>query len=79
MRTVTANVGAPSSGTDTARLAKEEADRAKALLKQAVAAGYQDVAHLKKDKDLDELRERVNFKTLVAKLEAGQDRPVTKP
>ena len=35
------------------RLAQAEADRAMALLKQAVAAGYADVGHMKRDADLD--------------------------
>jgi len=50
--------------------AAAEADRAVAWLKQAVAAGYKDVANMKKDKDLDELRGREDFKKLMAKLEA---------
>ena len=40
-----------------------------ALLKQAVAKGYKDAAHMKKDKDLDPLREREDFKQLLAELE----------
>ncbi len=39
-------------------------------LKQAVAAGYKDVEHMKKDTDLDPLREREDFKKLIAELEA---------
>jgi tetratricopeptide (TPR) repeat protein len=44
------------------------ADRAMALLKQAVAAGY-NAALIKQEKDLDALRDRDDFKELVAALE----------
>ena len=54
-----------SAATGTAR----EADRAMAWLKQAVAAGYQDVDHIKKDTALDTLREREDFNELIAELE----------
>ena len=40
------------------------------LLAKAVQAGYQDAAHMKKDTDLDPLREREDFKKLLAELEA---------
>jgi serine/threonine protein kinase/tetratricopeptide (TPR) repeat protein len=46
--------------------AEAESDRAMALLKQAVAAGYKDVVNLNTDKDLDSLRTRDDFKKLVA-------------
>jgi hypothetical protein len=46
-------------------------DEAMALLKQAVAKGYQNAAHMKQDKDLDALRDREDFKKLLAELEAG--------
>jgi tetratricopeptide (TPR) repeat protein/peroxiredoxin/tRNA A-37 threonylcarbamoyl transferase component Bud32 len=49
-----------------------EADRAMDWLSKAVAAGYKDVGHIKKDNDLDSLREREDFKKLVAGLEAAQ-------
>ena len=39
-------------------------------LQQAVAAGYRNVAHIKKDNDLDALRDREDFKKLIAELEA---------
>ncbi len=48
--------------------AREEADRAMAWLKQAVSAGYKDVANMKKDKDLDALRDREDFKKLLGSL-----------
>ena len=57
-RAVTAAVlkEANAPGTDTARLAKDEADRAMTWLNKAVAAGYNDVAEMKTGKDLDTLR-----------------------
>jgi hypothetical protein len=39
-------------------------------LRQAVANGYQDAAHMKGDNDLDALRPRGDFKKLRAELEA---------
>ena len=39
------------------------------LLRQAVKAGFTDAAHMKKGTDLDPLREREDFKTLLAELE----------
>lgn len=44
-----------------------------AWLKQAVAGGYKDVAHMKMDKDLDALRQREDFNDLLAGLEASTD------
>jgi serine/threonine-protein kinase len=52
-------------------LARTYADQAMALLRQAVAKGYKDVAHMKKDTDLDPLRNREDFKKLIAELEAA--------
>jgi hypothetical protein len=49
----------------------KQADLAMDWLQQAVAAGYKDVASLKKDTDLDPLREREDFKKLIAELEKG--------
>jgi hypothetical protein len=51
--------------------AAAEADRAMAWLKQAVAAGYKDVDSLTKDKDLDALRGRADYRKLVAELRPG--------
>jgi serine/threonine-protein kinase len=45
------------------------AERALALLRQAVAQGFKDVAHLKEDHDLDALRQRQEFQKLLAELE----------
>jgi cytochrome c5 len=58
------NPGAP--GADKKQ---EYADRAIELLQKAVKAGYKDAAHMAKDTDLDALREREDFKKLMAELE----------
>jgi tetratricopeptide (TPR) repeat protein/tRNA A-37 threonylcarbamoyl transferase component Bud32 len=56
-------------------VAKNYADRALAALREAVAKGYKDVEHMKKDSDLDPLRGRDDFKKLVAELEsAGREK-----
>ncbi|HKI36902.1 MAG TPA: protein kinase [Gemmataceae bacterium] len=47
------------------------AARAVALLRQAIAKGYKDAAHVKTDSDLDALRPRDDFKKLLADLEAA--------
>jgi eukaryotic-like serine/threonine-protein kinase len=44
-------------------------DAAMKLLREAVSKGYKDVAHMKKDTDLDPLRQRDDFQKLVAELE----------
>ena len=67
-RAVTATVQAKTPGTDAARLATEEADRAMAWLTKALAAGYNDRAHMDKDNDLDALRNRPDFQKLLASL-----------
>jgi hypothetical protein len=46
-------------------------DRAMKLLRAAVSKGFKNVAHLKKDTDLDPLRKRDDFQKLVAELEAA--------
>jgi hypothetical protein len=69
-RAMTAGVQAKAKAADAAKLAQDDADRAMQWLHQAVKAGYKDVAHLKKDTDLDALREREDFKKLIAELEA---------
>ena len=38
-------------------------------MRQAVQNGYKDAAHMKKDTDLDSLRDRADFRTLLAVLE----------
>jgi serine/threonine protein kinase/tetratricopeptide (TPR) repeat protein len=44
-------------------------DQAVAMLRFAVSKGFRDVARLKKDKELDAVREREDFKKLLAELE----------
>jgi hypothetical protein len=61
---------AKTPGADGARLAEEYAARAVELLRQAVAKGFKNAAHMKKDRELDALRDREDFKRLVAVLEA---------
>jgi hypothetical protein len=39
------------------------------LLRDAVSKGYKDAAHVKKDTDLDPLRQREDFKKLITELE----------
>jgi hypothetical protein len=51
-------------------LAESYAQRALALLQQAVKIGYKDLALMKKDPDLESLRQREEFKKLLAELEA---------
>ena len=46
---------------DDAKLQDQYAARAVELLRQAVAKGYKEAAHMKKDKDLDALRDREDF------------------
>ncbi len=48
----------------------KQADLAVTLLQQAVDAGFQDVELIKKDRDLDALRDRPDFKKLLDRLEA---------
>jgi tetratricopeptide (TPR) repeat protein len=69
-RAVTAAVLRAAS-PDAAKDATAEADRAMAWLTKAVAAGYKDAAHMAKDKDLDALRDRPDFRALLAGLGAG--------
>ncbi len=46
------------------------ADQAMAMLRDALAKGYKDAGQMQTDKDLDPLRAREDFKTVVAELEA---------
>jgi serine/threonine protein kinase/tetratricopeptide (TPR) repeat protein len=52
-------------------LALGYADRALALLRQALDRGFKDAAHMKADPDLEPLRERTEFTKLLAGLDAG--------
>jgi tetratricopeptide (TPR) repeat protein len=58
-------------------LAKSYGDRALEALRQALARGYKDAAHLTQDKDFDPLRPRDEFKKLLAALEkeVGKEKP----
>jgi hypothetical protein len=49
---------------------KQLADEAMKLLQQAVAKGYNNATHMARDRDLDALRQRDDFKKLLAELEA---------
>ena len=53
------------------RLQDQYAARAVEILRQAVAKGYKDAPHMKQDRDLDALRERDDFKKLLAELEVA--------
>jgi serine/threonine-protein kinase len=72
MRAATATVlrAADPSPAD-AKQADAEAEKAMAWLKKAVAAGWKNVAHMRQDQDLDALRDREDFKKLMAELAAG--------
>jgi eukaryotic-like serine/threonine-protein kinase len=48
----------------------KETDRAMQFLQQAVAAGFKDVDQIKKEEDLTALRDRDDFKKLIADLES---------
>jgi hypothetical protein len=58
-----------------AQEAQAEADRAVAWLRQALAAGYNNVALMKTDADLDALRDRADFQKLLAELETKYEKP----
>jgi tetratricopeptide (TPR) repeat protein len=51
-------------------LARSYGDQAVQTLRQALAKGYKDIAHLQKDKDLEPLRDRDDFKKLLAEVES---------
>jgi hypothetical protein len=53
-------------------LARGYADRAMALLRQAVARGYKGATHMKNDPDLQPLRGREDFRILAAEVEAAR-------
>ena len=55
---------------------KEYADRAMELLRKAVKAGFVNAAHMKKDTDLDPLREREDFKKLLEELQSAAKTPM---
>ncbi len=55
------------------------ADQAMAMLREAVAKGYENVEHVKKEKALDALREREDFKKVVTELEVARQARSKKP
>jgi tetratricopeptide (TPR) repeat protein len=63
---------------DRTKKAREHADQAMDLLRQAVEKGYKDADHMKQDTDLDALRQRDDFKKLLADLEAPAPNPPEK-
>ena len=65
-----ADKDAKLSETKRKELAKSYADRALALLRQAISKGYQDAASMKKDTLLDPMRSRPEFQKLLDELEA---------
>lgn len=71
MRAVASEVQAKSHGVDAENHSKDDADKAMDWLNKAVAAGFKNVEHMKKDKDLDALRGREDFKKLMELLGKG--------
>jgi hypothetical protein len=57
------------SEADRKEKARSYSDQAIGSLRQAVAKGYKDADHMKKDTDLDSLRSRDDFKMLLADLD----------
>ena len=45
------------------------------LLEKAVRLGYREHRHIRQDKDLDPIRDRDDFKTLIARLETTYPPP----
>jgi hypothetical protein len=59
---------------------QEYANRAMDLLQKAVKAGWRDAAHISKDTDLDPLRGRDDFKTMIEELaKKSPAKPEQKP
>lgn len=50
----------------------KEAERAMESLQQAVAAGFNNIAQMKRDRDLGALRDRTDFKQPLVEVEAGK-------
>jgi hypothetical protein len=75
-RAVTAAVTSQASGADGPRRAGEEADRAMAWLRQAVAAGFRDVSRILEDEELTAVRRRADYAELLWNL---ADTPVARP
>jgi serine/threonine protein kinase len=69
-RAITAAVlRATDQSPEGAKQAEAEADRAMVWLRQAVAAGWNDTVHMMADQDMDSLRDRPDFKKLMAELQ----------
>jgi tetratricopeptide (TPR) repeat protein len=68
-RALTAALQAKVKDPDAERLAQDDADKAMSWLQKAVAAGWKNAAHMKKDTDLDALRDREDFRKVLAELE----------
>jgi hypothetical protein len=70
---------ASAAAKDDEALASKYAKQSIELLDRAVPAGFfanpASLAHLKKDPDLESLRERDDFRMLLAKLDAGASKP----
>jgi len=69
-RAITAGLQSKANTPEAARLAEVDADKAMAWLQKAVAAGWTDGSSIRKDDDLAFLRNRDDFKKLLARLEA---------
>src|SRR5262249_18335924 len=69
MRAVTAAGLRAGSPPGPAPAAAGEAGRAMGQLRRAVAAGFRGAARVRKDRDLDALRDREDFKALLARME----------
>jgi hypothetical protein len=65
-------IGQSDRSPDGAKKAGAEADQAMVWLQKAVAAGYRDAAQMANDAELYALRDRKDFKKLVADLEASK-------
>jgi serine/threonine protein kinase/tetratricopeptide (TPR) repeat protein len=74
-RAVTAKLLTKSTPADarTLSLAKDDGDRAMAWLNKAVVAGFDDVLQLSANPDFEILRDRADFKMLLADVEKARD------
>ncbi len=68
-RAVASAVQAKALGADAAQLAAEDAEKAMTWLTMAVAAGFMDRAQMEKEPHLAAVRDREDFKKLLAKLD----------
>jgi tetratricopeptide (TPR) repeat protein len=74
-RAVAAKVIRATDGSPAGAQAFEaEANRAMAWLRQAVASGYKKVEMLRKDSDLDAIRDRADFRKVIADLEVRAEK-----